>query len=153
MIENQSTDTTVMKKNKRRCCNVRQLRLLPNWCLPFRCPGRMDINFGKGFLVACNVVLEITGNASNLSTYMNTLSSSSQAGVSFGPFSCKASISSSSTDTGSTCKTTASGCRYVDQPFVLHTRPHVAMNRIEVKAPQIIGWVSQMVPALPRLAH
>jgi len=30
-----------------------------------------------------------------------------------------ASASTTSTDTGSACKNTASGCRYVDQPFVL----------------------------------
>ena len=79
----------------------------------------MDIKFFKAFLVACNVVLEITGNTSSLSTYMNTSSSAAKVGVSYGPFSCNAAASTTSTDTGSTCKTTASGCRYVDQLFVL----------------------------------
>jgi len=26
------------------------------------------------------------------------------------------------------------------------------LNRIRIKSPQIIGWVSQIVPALPRVA-
>ncbi|KAG8690747.1 hypothetical protein FRC11_009364 [Ceratobasidium sp. 423] len=85
------------------------------------------------FLVACNVVLEISGSTSSLETYMNSSSTSASMSVGYGPFSISGSGSHSSSDAGSTCKSTASGCR------------------IEIKSPQIIGWVSQMVPALPRL--
>ncbi|KAG8726103.1 hypothetical protein FRC12_023706 [Ceratobasidium sp. 428] len=87
-----------------------------------------------GFIVACNVVLEISGSTSNLESYMNSSASSGKASVKYGPFvAASGSYSSSSSNAASSCKTTASGCR------------------IEIKAPQIIGWVSQMVPALPRI--
>ncbi|KAH7335678.1 hypothetical protein B0J17DRAFT_629921 [Rhizoctonia solani] len=89
--------------------------------------------YPTAFLVACNVVLEISGSTSSLETYMNSSSTSASASVGYGPFSISGSGSHSKSDAGSTCKTTASGCR------------------IEIKAPQIIGWISQMVPALPRL--
>jgi len=86
------------------------------------------------FLVATNVVLEISGSTSSLHTYMNSSSTSGSASVGYGPFfSGTASGSKSSAESGSTCKATSSGCR------------------IEMKAPQVIGWVSQLVPALPRL--
>ncbi|CCO36198.1 hypothetical protein BN14_10326 [Rhizoctonia solani AG-1 IB] len=85
------------------------------------------------FLVACNVVLEISGSTSSLETYMNSSSTSASASVGYGPFSINGSGSHSNSNSGSTCKSTASGCR------------------IEIKSPQIIGWISQMVPALPRL--
>lgn len=86
------------------------------------------------FLVACNVVLEISGSTSSLQTYMNSSSTSASMSVGYGPFSVSRSGSHSSGDAGSTCKSTASGCR------------------IEIKSPQIIAWISQMVPALPRLS-
>ncbi|KAJ7726021.1 hypothetical protein DFH07DRAFT_246439 [Mycena maculata] len=93
--------------------------------------------FPTAFLVACNVVLEISGSTSKLQTIFNTSSSSTSASVSvgYGPFSASASgsYSKSETEASSKCETTASGCR------------------ITVKSPQIVGWISQMVPALPRL--
>ncbi|KAG9118787.1 hypothetical protein FRC07_006524 [Ceratobasidium sp. 392] len=86
------------------------------------------------FIVACNVVLEISGSTSKLESFMNSSSTSGSASVQYGPFAAASgSYSTSSADAGSTCKTTASGCR------------------IEIKSPQIIAWVSQMVPALPRI--
>ncbi|KIK61764.1 hypothetical protein GYMLUDRAFT_996854 [Collybiopsis luxurians FD-317 M1] len=89
------------------------------------------------FLVACNVVLEISGSTSKLQTMFNTSSSASSASVSvgFGPFraSGSASYSHSKTEASSKCESTASGCR------------------ISIESPQIIGWISEMIPALPRL--
>ncbi|KAJ7912201.1 hypothetical protein B0H13DRAFT_1875133 [Mycena leptocephala] len=93
--------------------------------------------FPTAFLVACNVVLEISGSTSKLQTMFNTSSSSTSASLSvgYGPFSASASgsYSKSKTEASSKCETTASGCR------------------ITIKSPQIVGWISQMVPALPRL--
>ncbi|KAF8596197.1 hypothetical protein BDV93DRAFT_539470 [Ceratobasidium sp. AG-I] len=89
--------------------------------------------YPTAFLVACNVVLEISGSTSSLQTYMNTMQSSASASVEYGPFSASAKASHSSSSASSSCQTTASGCR------------------IEIKSPQIIGWVSQIVPALPRV--
>ncbi|KAG8684544.1 hypothetical protein FRC08_013637 [Ceratobasidium sp. 394] len=89
--------------------------------------------YPTAFLVACNVVLEISGSTSSLQTYMNSSSTSASASVSYGPFSVSGSGAHSSDDAGSRCQSTASGCR------------------IEIKSPQIIAWISEMVPALPRL--
>ncbi|KAG9126047.1 hypothetical protein FRC07_005112 [Ceratobasidium sp. 392] len=82
------------------------------------------------FMVACNVVLEISGSASSIQTYMNNSTKSADASVGFGPFSASAHGSTTSSSTSASCKTTDSGCR------------------IEIKAPQIIGWISQIVPKL-----
>ncbi|KAG9094467.1 hypothetical protein FRC06_010779 [Ceratobasidium sp. 370] len=43
--------------------------------------------YPTAFLVACNVVLEISGSTSSLQTYMNSSSTSASASVSYGPFS------------------------------------------------------------------
>ncbi|KIJ39755.1 hypothetical protein M422DRAFT_257348 [Sphaerobolus stellatus SS14] len=91
--------------------------------------------YPTAFLVACNVVLEISGSTSSLQTHMNSSNTSASLSVGYGPFSSNASGSHSSSNAGSHCQTTASGCR------------------IEIKAPQIIGWISQMVPALPRISQ
>lgn len=108
------------------------------------------------FLIATNVVLEISGSTSSLQTYMNSSSTSGSASVSYGPFfSGEASGSKSNTESGSTCKATASGCRsvFLILSFVMGLADeHTSPIRIEMKAPQIIGWVSQLLPALPRLA-
>ncbi|KAB5588664.1 hypothetical protein CTheo_7891 [Ceratobasidium theobromae] len=85
------------------------------------------------FLVACNVVLEVSGSTSSLQAYMNDSSTSASMSIGYGPFSAHGSANHSKSDAGSACKATAAGCR------------------IEIKAPQIIGWVSQMLPALPRI--
>ncbi|EJF57272.1 hypothetical protein DICSQDRAFT_129594 [Dichomitus squalens LYAD-421 SS1] len=91
--------------------------------------------FPTAFLLACNVVLEISGSTSKLQTYMNGSSSSTSVAVRYGPFVAgKANHSSSSANQGSSCDSTASGCR------------------ITMKSPQVIGWISQMVPALPRVS-
>ncbi|TBU51421.1 hypothetical protein BD310DRAFT_953282 [Dichomitus squalens] len=91
--------------------------------------------FPTAFLLPCNVVLEISGSTSKLQTYMNSSSSSTSVAVGYGPFVAgKANHSSSSANQGSSCESTASGCR------------------ITMKSPQVIGWISQMVPALPRVS-
>jgi hypothetical protein len=71
--------------------------------------------FPTAFLVACNVVLEISGSTSKLQTLFNSKSSSTSAAaeVSYGPFSASANYSQSSSnkDASSSCETTATGCR------------------------------------------
>ena len=75
-----------------------------------------EVNFPSApfvaFLVACNVVLEVSGSTSSLQTYMNTTQSSASASVEYGPFSANVKASYSSSSTSSSCQTTASGCRY-----------------------------------------
>ncbi|CUA67527.1 Helicase with zinc finger domain 2 [Rhizoctonia solani] len=90
--------------------------------------------YPTAFIVACNVVLEISGSTLNLQTYMHSSETSVSASIGYGPFSINGSYNNSSSGAGSSCTTTASGCC------------------IEIKSPQIIGWVSEMVPALPRLS-
>ncbi|KAL4254579.1 hypothetical protein ABKN59_005191 [Abortiporus biennis] len=93
--------------------------------------------YPTAFLLACNVVLEITGESTAIQTYFNSTYFSSKSQLSYGPFNLGinlgGSYSHSSTTSSSSCTATADGVR------------------IEIKAPQIIGWISQMVPALPRL--
>ncbi|TBU31906.1 hypothetical protein BD311DRAFT_804364 [Dichomitus squalens] len=90
--------------------------------------------FPTAFMLACNVVLEISGSTAKLQSYMNSSSYGTSASVKYGPFvATKAGFSTSHTNQGSTCESTAAGCR------------------ITIKSPQIIGWVSQMIPALPRI--
>ncbi|KAG8741224.1 hypothetical protein FRC10_003146 [Ceratobasidium sp. 414] len=48
--------------------------------------------YPTAFLVACNVVLEISGSTSSLQTYLNSSSTSASASVSYGPFSALESI-------------------------------------------------------------
>jgi len=96
--------------------------------------------YPTAFLLACNVVLEISGETSAIQSHFDKSSTTASVGIEYGPvkipdplpFGLSASASVSSEHKQSTCEITANGCR------------------ITVKAPQIIGWISQMVPALPR---
>ncbi|KAJ7869729.1 hypothetical protein B0H14DRAFT_3083930 [Mycena olivaceomarginata] len=87
--------------------------------------------FPTAFLVACNVVLEISGSTSKLQTMFNTSSSSTSASLSvgYGP------------------------ARRL--PLVAGEWDHpvtpVFCSLTRDCSPQIVGWISQMVPALPRL--
>jgi hypothetical protein len=93
--------------------------------------------YPTAFLMAANVVLEFTGETTAIQTHFQTSSYSASAQVSYGPFGwggkASSSVGGSNTSTDAACEATAEGCR------------------ITIKSPQIIGWVSQMVPALPRL--
>ncbi|KAI5118419.1 hypothetical protein M0805_005503 [Coniferiporia weirii] len=89
--------------------------------------------YPTAFLVAANVVLEISGETSAIQSHFDSSNTTASASVNFGPIQASGSHSQSSQHSSSTCETTASGCR------------------ITIKSPQIIGWISQIVPALPRL--
>ncbi|KAF9643167.1 hypothetical protein BDM02DRAFT_1706090, partial [Thelephora ganbajun] len=90
--------------------------------------------YPTSFILAANVVLEITGETSDIQSHFSTSTTSAGAHIGYGPFSIGGSYSNTSTSASSTCEATANGCR------------------ITIKSPQIIGWVSQIVPALPRVA-
>ncbi|KAG6910165.1 hypothetical protein DXG01_012614 [Tephrocybe rancida] len=92
--------------------------------------------YPTAFLLAANVVLEISGETSAIQNHFKTSSTSGGGSLGYGPFSISSSVSHTQTSTSSEFKATASGCR---------------ASRITIKSPQIIGWISQMVPALPRL--
>ena len=89
------------------------------------------------FLLAANVVLEIEGDTSDIQSHFHTssISASASASIGWGPFSVTGGFSHTGTQANSTCEATAAGCR------------------ITIKSPQIIGWVSQIVPALPRVSQ
>ncbi|KAG6908104.1 hypothetical protein DXG01_006142 [Tephrocybe rancida] len=92
--------------------------------------------YPTAFLLAANVVLEITGETTDIQTSFQESSTSASAGFSYGPFlSVSSSYSQSDSSSDATCDATADGCR------------------ITLKSPQIIGWITQMVPALPRLRN
>ena len=87
------------------------------------------------FLLAANVVLEIEGDTSDIQSHFHTSTTSGSASVGWGPFSVTSSFSHTDTQANSTCEATATGCK------------------ITIKSPQIIGWISQIVPALPRMVQ
>ena len=89
----------------------------------------------SAFLLAANVVLEIEGETSDIQSHFHTSTTSGSASVGWGPFSVSSSFSHTDTQANSTCEATAGGCR------------------ITIRSPQIIGWISQVVPALPRLSQ
>jgi len=91
--------------------------------------------YPTSFLLAANVVLEIDGDTSDIQNHFHTSSTSGSASVGWGPFSVTSSFSHTDTQADSTCEATATGCK------------------ITIKSPQIIGWISQIVPALPRLVQ
>lgn len=107
----------------------------------------------KAFLLACNIVLEISGDTSAIQSHFDTSSTAASVSVGYGPFSIEPAVSTSDTNNNSTCETTSSGCRYVLVRRATVLKRIITLlhfDRITVKAPQIIGWISQMLPALPR---
>ncbi|KAF9642588.1 hypothetical protein BDM02DRAFT_3235284 [Thelephora ganbajun] len=90
--------------------------------------------YPTSFILAANVVLEITGETSDIQSHFATSTTSAGSYIGYSPFSIGGSYSNTSTSASSTCEATANGCK------------------ITIKSPQIIGWVSQIVPALPRAA-
>jgi hypothetical protein len=89
--------------------------------------------YPTSFLLAANVVLEIEGETSDIQSHFHTSTTTASGSVGWGPFSVSSSYSHTDTQASSSCEATASGCR------------------IRIKSPQIIGWISQIVPALPRV--
>lgn len=106
-----------------------------------------------GFLVAANVVLEIEGESSSIQSYLSNSTTSGSANLNVGGFSMSGSGAHSSSSSGSTCTSTASGCRSVLNVFVVWgdtLADGSDKRRIVIHNPQVIGWISQIVPALPR---
>jgi hypothetical protein len=88
--------------------------------------------FYAAFLLAANVVLEIDGETSDIQSHFHTSTTSGSASVGWGPFAVSSSFSHTDTQASSSCEATATGCK------------------ITIKSPQVIGWISEIVPALPR---
>ncbi|KAI8716368.1 hypothetical protein NCS52_00930200 [Fusarium sp. LHS14.1] len=89
-------------------------------------------SYPTAFIVASNVELEFRGDTTNLEEAIESSSFDANLKVGYGPFSLGASHKQDSSSAKTKMETTATG------------------TRISLEAPAIIGWVSTMLPPLPR---
>ncbi|KAG7096293.1 hypothetical protein E1B28_003740 [Marasmius oreades] len=89
--------------------------------------------YPTAFLLACNIVLEISGETTHVQSHFSTSSITAKGSISYGAFKVSTDYSHTESQANTKCEATSTGCR------------------ITIKSPQIIGWISQMVPALPCL--
>jgi len=88
--------------------------------------------FPTAFIVAADTVLEFTGKTEHIEKHFHSVSDSASLSVGWGPFSVSGGFHSHSARGQFRMETTATGCK------------------LSFGAPQIIAWVSQILPALPR---
>ncbi|KAK4183746.1 hypothetical protein QBC35DRAFT_418305 [Podospora australis] len=88
--------------------------------------------FPTSFILAANTIIDFKGNTQHIEDHFSSSSSSGSTSVGWGPFSVSSSFHSSSQEQTHQMQSTATGCR------------------LTFGAPQIIGWVNQILPALPR---
>ncbi|KAK0612567.1 hypothetical protein B0T17DRAFT_564881 [Bombardia bombarda] len=88
--------------------------------------------FPTSFVLAANTVIDFKGSTQHIEDHFSSSSSSGSSSVGWGPFSVRSSFHSSSQSQTHQMQATATGCR------------------LTFGAPQIIGWVNQILPALPR---
>ncbi|KAK1756581.1 hypothetical protein QBC47DRAFT_299400 [Echria macrotheca] len=89
-------------------------------------------SYPSAFVVAADVELEFTGNTSHLESKLEASRTEANLKVGYGPFSFGGSHSQSRNSAKTSAEATATGMR------------------ISLQAPQIIAWVSELLPALPR---
>ncbi|KAH6957309.1 hypothetical protein DER45DRAFT_488049 [Fusarium avenaceum] len=89
-------------------------------------------SYPTAFIVASNVELEFRGDTSALEEAVESSHTNAQVKIGYGPFSLSGSHSQDRSSAKTKMETTATG------------------TRITLEAPSIIGWVSQLVPQLPR---
>ena len=89
-------------------------------------------SYPTAFVVASNVELEFTGNTSHLESKLEASRTEANLKVGYGPFSIGGSHSQSKDSAKTSAEATATGMR------------------ISLQAPQIIAWVSELLPELPR---
>lgn len=89
-------------------------------------------SYPTAFVVASNVELEFSGNTSSLESALESSSTEANVEVGYGPFSLSASHKSSKSKSKTKAESTATGMR------------------ISLQAPQIISWVSELLPQLPK---
>lgn len=89
-------------------------------------------SYPTAFVLASNVELEFTGDTSNLESALESSSTDANLSVGYGPFSVSGSHSQSKSKGSSKAETTATGMR------------------ISLQAPQIIAWVQELLPELPK---
>ncbi|KAI1741520.1 hypothetical protein F4680DRAFT_66843 [Xylaria scruposa] len=89
-------------------------------------------SYPSAFVLASNVELAFSGDTSHLESSLEASATEANVSVGWGPFSISASHKSSSSSSRTHAESTATG-----------------MN-ISLQAPQIIAWVSELLPALPK---
>ncbi|KAK6511799.1 hypothetical protein TWF481_000705 [Arthrobotrys musiformis] len=89
-------------------------------------------SYPTSFIVASNVELEFRGDTTALEEAVESSHTDAQVKIGYGPFSLSGSHSQDKSSAKTKMETTATG------------------TRITLEAPAIIGWVSQLVPQLPR---
>lgn len=89
-------------------------------------------SYPTAFVVAANVELEFSGDTSSLESALESSSREANVEVGYGPFALSASHKSSKSKSKTRAEATATGMR------------------ISLQAPQIISWVSELLPKLPK---
>lgn len=91
--------------------------------------------YPTSFIVAADTIIEFTGATKHIEEHFDSHSNSGGASVGYGPWSVSSTFHESASEQSMQVHSTSTGCK------------------ISFGAPQIIGWVSQIVPALPRDEH
>ncbi|KAF5021544.1 hypothetical protein F66182_6426 [Fusarium sp. NRRL 66182] len=89
-------------------------------------------SYPNAFVLASNVELSFNGDTSHLESSLEASSTQANVSVGWGPFSISSSHKSSKSSSRTKSESTANG---------MH---------ISLQAPQIIAWVSELLPALPK---
>lgn len=89
-------------------------------------------SYPTAFIIASNVELEFRGDTTHLEDAVESSSFDANLKVGYGPFSLSASHKQDKSSSKTKMETTAVG------------------TRIRLEAPSIIGWVTTLVPELPR---
>ncbi|KAL5622338.1 hypothetical protein FOBRF1_001588 [Fusarium oxysporum] len=88
--------------------------------------------YPTSFILAADTSIDFSGSTRHIQEYFNSKTTSSDKSVGWGPFSTDVSSHHSSSHRHVQCHTTATGCK------------------LSFGAPQIIAWVSEILPELPR---
>ncbi|GAQ05379.1 hypothetical protein ALT_2700 [Aspergillus lentulus] len=90
--------------------------------------------FPTSFIIAANTTIDFHGDTQHIEDHFSAQSTSGSVSVGWGPFCARSRFQQASSKQSHQMQSTATGCR------------------LTFGAPQIIGWVSQILPALPRKA-
>ncbi|KAL3459170.1 hypothetical protein BJX64DRAFT_291423 [Aspergillus heterothallicus] len=89
-------------------------------------------SYPTAFVVGCNIELEFSGDTSQLESAIESSSTEANLSVGYGPFAISGSHKQSKSSAKTNAQSTATGMR------------------ISLQAPQIIGWVQELMPQLPK---
>ena len=89
-------------------------------------------SYPNAFVIAANVQLEFSGDTSSLESAISSSSTEANLSVGYGPFSVSGSHKQSKSKSKTKAESTATGMR------------------VSLQAPQIIAWVQELLPELPK---